>query len=102
MGLTDAELFDFDYSRFSNWSEERARETLARLPDLYRNHLTIAKMLDQWIARGGEGFNRGEFQKGVVAGYREVASHLRRGFLVPGGILYDEFAGRDSNPQPTD
>jgi hypothetical protein len=91
MALTDAELFDFDYSRFSNWSDERARETLARLPDLYRNHLTIAKMLDQWIARGEEGFNRAEFQKGLVAGYREVASHLRRADLVPGCALYDGF-----------
>jgi hypothetical protein len=93
MALTDAELFDFDYSRIANWSEERARETLARLPDLYRNHLTIAKMLDQWIAQGEEGFSRGEFQKGVVAGYREVAAHLRRAELVPGCALYDEFAG---------
>ncbi len=93
MALIDAELFDFDYSRMTNWSDERARETLARLPDLYRNHLTIAKMLDQWIARGEEGFNRGEFQKGLVAGYREVATHLRQADLVPGGASYDEFVG---------
>ncbi|MDP9201112.1 MAG: hypothetical protein M3P26_04165 [Gemmatimonadota bacterium] len=93
MALTDAELFDFDYSRMADWSDERARETLARLPDLYRNHLTIAKMLDQWIARGEKGSDRGEFQRGLAAGYREVAAHLRRGYLVPGCALYDEFVG---------
>ena len=93
MALTDAELFDFDHSRMANWDEELAAQTLERLPDLYRNHLTIAKILDQWIASGEEGFKRGEFQKGMVAGYREVAAHLRQADLVPGAILYDEFAG---------
>jgi hypothetical protein len=94
MALSDDELFDFDHSRMANWSGERAHDTLARLPDLYRNHLTIAKMLDQWIERMESDFSRsGEYTDGCVQGYREVAAHLRQADLVPGAELYDEITG---------
>jgi len=43
MALTDEELFDFDRKRLDGYQEKWVNEVLETMPDLYRNHLTVAK-----------------------------------------------------------
>jgi hypothetical protein len=94
MPLTDDELFDFDRSPLAGWDKDRAAETLAREPDLYRNHLTIAKWLDKTIANiEARPSSGGEREDGLVHGLAEVAAHLRQADLVPGAVLYEGIAG---------
>ncbi len=48
MALTDEELFDFDRKRLDAYNEQWVNEVFEKMPDLYRNHLTTAKWIDQW------------------------------------------------------
>jgi hypothetical protein len=43
--LSDDELLEFDRSRLADWEEDRARRLLVEQPELYRNHLAIARGL---------------------------------------------------------
>jgi hypothetical protein len=98
MALTDDELLAFDRGRHANWDEqdeERAQRLLVEQPELFRNHLTIAKWIDRWVEHlqeGGDLRPDYEYSKGVIKGLRGIAAYLRQGDLVPGGdILRDNF-----------
>jgi hypothetical protein len=94
MPLTDEELFDFDRKRLGSYNKKWTDEVFAEMPDLYRNHLTIAKWIDGWRERmrdGGPGDLRSEeFRKGSAFALREIAAHLRQADFVPGGALYED------------
>jgi hypothetical protein len=88
MALADEELFDFDKSRLADWDEERASSALRQAPDLYRNHLTIAKWIDAWINRMERDSSlEREQAEGFVAALGEVAAHLRQTDFLPFGSL---------------
>jgi hypothetical protein len=96
MALTDEELFDFDRKRLDGYQERWVNEVLETMPDLYRNHLTVAKWIDHW-RDGLEDATNSPSAKGYEAHYegmvdalREIAAHLRQADLVPGGILYED------------
>jgi hypothetical protein len=92
MAFSDDELLDFDASRMSGWEGTDAADLLRRHPDLYRNHLTIAKWMDHWNGRmANDPTLDGEFQEGFAAGVRDLAAHLRQGDLLPDGVIYREF-----------
>lgn len=94
MRFSDDDLFDFDTSRLAKWDRTDPQALLERHPDLYRNHLAIAKWTDEWIASMKKHPTlKGEYQEGFVKGIREIAAHLRQGDLLPGGSIYDSFAG---------
>lgn len=95
--LSDDELFDFDRSRLAHWDDAGPfARALSRASDLYRNHLIIAKWIDQWIT-GLEDMKQdpslGEGHEDFIQALREIAAHLRQADFLPGGVLYDEFVG---------
>lgn len=93
MALTDNELFDFDKSRIE-WSEEEARNALQEHPELYRNHLIIAKWIDGWVSRLPKATpSEAEYWRGFEQALREVAANLRQCDLLPGGVFHDETVG---------
>jgi len=91
--MNDDELLDFDHGRLADWDEERAQRLLVEQPDLYRNHLAIAKWIDQWRERmTRQAALSGEWAEGFDQGVGNIAAHLRQGDLVPGGdLLRQEF-----------
>ena len=75
MPLSDRELLDFDRD---DWGEARAQRLLVDQPDLYRNHLVIARSLQRWAA--GllvEASVRGVSQHGRVDCIGRAARRLR-------------------------
>ncbi|MEU0236772.1 hypothetical protein ABZ234_03710 [Nocardiopsis sp. NPDC006198] len=86
MRHSDEELLDFDKERLAAWEPKRVENVLiGEDGDLYRNHLVIAKWLDQWA----EGLPE-EGDEDYRQALREVGAHLRQADLVPGGVLYDQ------------
>ena len=90
MPLSDRELLDFDRD---DSGESRAQRLLVEQPDLYRNHLVIARSLQRWAAGllveasvpGVSHHGRVDCIDALLA----VSDQLRSGELVPGGRLYD-------------
>lgn len=101
----DEWLYSFDRSRLDDYSGARAAQALSHVPDLYRNHLAIAKWLDGWIERNAAtaaGRTRDEvsaaYEEGFEKALREVAAHLRQCDLLPppdGELIEEEWRGRD-------
>lgn len=91
MRYSDEELLDFDKERLANWEPERAERALGNEnADLYRNHLAVAKWIDQWVGNlQGSPLRQGG-DEDYVRALREVAAHLRQADLIPGGLLYEE------------
>lgn len=94
MSMSDEQLLDFDKERLAHWDEERVAHTLAgENGAIYRNHLEIAQWIDSWIERMDErdaGRRTLEHQRGLVAGVREIAAHLRQAdFVSDGDLLRD-------------
>ncbi|MET9973928.1 hypothetical protein ACFYOI_03565 [Streptomyces microflavus] len=91
MAISDEQLLDFDKERLAHWDEERVAHALAgENGAIYRNHLEIAQWIDGWIERmdeGDVGRRTPEHQRGLIAGVREIAAHLRQTDFVPGGDL---------------
>lgn len=92
MTLDDQKLLDFDTSRLAAWDEVDTEQLLTEQPDLYRNHLVIAKWIDRWLedmthpSSGLEGKSEEGFQEGL----REISAHLRQGDLLPGGGVFEQ------------
>jgi hypothetical protein len=88
--MTDDDLLDFDKDQLADWDEVRAQRLLAEQPAIYRNHLTIAKWIDDWRDRmRPEDFSSTDFQVGFVRAIEEIAAFLRQGDLAPGGPLLE-------------
>jgi hypothetical protein len=94
--LTDDELLDFDTQRMANFDASRSEVLLSEQHDLYRNHLIVARWICGWADRLEEDPESGPGDKleSFVLALREVATHLRQGDLVPGGILYEDEISR--------
>ena len=91
MALTDDELNDFDRSQIADWDPKDAQRARNDHPDLYRNHLTIAKMIDAWIVNLLAEDN--DYYRGIVRAQQDIAAWLRKGELLPGGAMYASFVG---------
>lgn len=97
MPLTDDELLNFDESRVAYYDPAKARQALEEHGDVFRAQLVTARWIEQWA----NGLERDtwtlpsevEQRKDVVWVLREVAAHLRKGDLLPGGELYEETFG---------
>ncbi|WP_282944523.1 hypothetical protein [Cellulomonas endometrii] len=94
--MDDDELLAFDRSRISDAEEVNFAALLKEHGDQYRSHLLIAKWIDRWR----EDYEHtavapGEWGNGYTRGIAEVAAHLRRGDLLPGGVIYDEQVAPD-------
>lgn len=83
----DGELFDFDVSGYTSWSRETADRLLAEQPELYRNHLEIARWLEGWAERSPEAPE--EWMEGHGHALHDIAAHLRQGDFVPGRAVYE-------------
>lgn len=79
----------FDFEAWPNYDPEKAAAALRDHPELYVNHLTIAKRLEEWASRmpAGDGTT---FHDGTRDTLNEVASHLRATHYLPGS---SEFRG---------
>jgi hypothetical protein len=91
VALSEAELFGFDRSQIPDWDPADAERARRDHPDLYRNHLTIALMLDGRIARLQPADD--QYFRGMVVAHAEIAAWLRKGELLPGGQMHDDFVG---------
>jgi len=90
MGLDDAELTAFDHATLAHDDAARTEELLAAQPELFRNHLVVARWLDGWAGEvAADGALPAERREGIVQGLTQVAAHLRQGDLLPGGALHD-------------
>lgn len=72
----------FPTDNLAHYDQERIDRVLAEAPDLYLNHLRIAKHLDSW-STGLDGEDDEDYSKAL----REVAAHLRQGDYLEDGIL---------------
>lgn len=88
----DDELFDFDTRELAAWDGAMADRLLVQEPVLYRNHLAIARTIQQPAGRMekdhadlGEDFN-----EGYQTAAQDIVAHLRLGDFVPGRALYEE------------
>lgn len=58
------------------------------------NHAVIASWLRSWAAENEQYPRRpAEWTEGYVTALTEVADHLERGDLVPGGVIHDDEVG---------
>ena len=82
----DDVLLDFDPSNYDHWDSDLANRLLVEQPELYRNHLAIARWIQGWADRMEQHpvESRKARDEGFVAALREVMTHLRQGDLVPG------------------
>jgi hypothetical protein len=82
---SDDALLDFNTEALE-LNIDRARALLDQHPTTYRNHLTIAKFIEGWIARITNDAKRSRFNEGFVEALLEMADHLREGdFAVDEG-----------------
>ncbi len=84
---TDRELFEFDKSCLACWDPARACVALRDEGALYRNHLLVARWLEDYADRLADDHEH----DGYVLGVRDICAHLRQADFVPGGVLHDEF-----------
>ena len=77
MDRSDEALLDFDPEVLVSWDPDRARRLLAEQPDLYGNHLAIARFIDGWLERLLNDAQPDDFNRGFAEGLREIAAHLR-------------------------
>jgi hypothetical protein len=89
--LPDEVLLDFDASAYRDWDQAAVDRLLVEQPDLYRNHLAIARGLEAYA--NAPTADR-KWAEGHDEGLREVAMHLRQGELLPGGFLYEQWTSR--------
>jgi hypothetical protein len=75
---SDVALLDFNIEALE-LDTDRVRALLARHPTTYRNHLTIAKFIEGWIARITNDAKPSRFNEGFVEALLEMADHLRGG-----------------------
>jgi hypothetical protein len=95
---SDDALLDFD-TEAMELDIDHARALLAQHPTTYRNHLTIAKFIEGWIARITNDAKPSRFNQGFVEALLEMADHLRDGdFAVDEG----DAVGYDGPSQPTE
>jgi len=92
-----ADPYDFERERLApQWTQEREDHARAEWPDTYLNHLVVAMLLNEYADRlegdqhqaEEEGSSSGEYFRGIVWGYRNIAAHLRQSDFLPGGELY--------------
>lgn len=81
---SDEALLDFDADELDHDDMGHARKLLALHPELYGNHLTIAKFLEGWITRLTNDATPCEFNNGFVEALDEIITHLRDGDFVTG------------------
>ncbi|MFE9676815.1 hypothetical protein ACFYO5_22140 [Streptomyces sp. NPDC006259] len=83
----DEELLDFDTSALEDWDAERARVALDGADGaLYRNHLRMALLLDQWAkAENGRTDTGRHYKAGYVQALGDVAAFLRQTYYLPAG-----------------
>jgi hypothetical protein len=87
--LPDEELLDFDSTEYAEWDQATADRLLIEEPVLYRNHLVIARWLQQWANRIDRPDFSNDFDEGEWAALKQIIAHLRKGDFVPGHGIYE-------------
>jgi hypothetical protein len=113
--MTDDDLLDFDYGRLwgnerapdeepieglhDRWTRGDAEKALADHEQVYRAQLVAAHFAERWceeqIAHERESplGRSADYWAGFEMALREMAAHLRKGDLLPGGVLYKHEMG---------
>lgn len=101
MTISDDELLDFETDLLADWDDARARRLLVEQPDVYRNHLIVARFIDEWVEELMDEpvISSVDFHSGYIEGVRELAAHLRQGDFVVGGMLHDHIARGDEDDE---
>jgi hypothetical protein len=106
--MTDDELLTFDYKRLAgnfrepledgldglhdDWTRGDAEKALETHGEVYRAQLVAAHFAERWcvgvLGHDGPLPRSQDWKDGFEAGLRDMAAHLRKGDLLPGGILY--------------
>ena len=107
--MTDDELLTFEYKRLADnlseaeddvgglhdtWTRGDAEKALETHGEVYRAQLVAAHFAERWCEeqvadeRQAPGGRSEEYLAGFEMALRDIAAHLRKGDLLPGGILY--------------
>lgn len=76
------EALQFPTDNLAHFDQARIDRALTESPELYLNHLRIAKHLDSW-SESSAADDDADFAQAL----REVAAHLRQGDYLEDGIL---------------
>ncbi|MDQ0578684.1 hypothetical protein [Streptomyces rishiriensis] len=87
MQQRDEELLNFDTSTLEDWDPARVRTALdGKDGALYRNHLHIALLLDQWAtAESRRTDTDARYKAGYVQALADMAAFLRQTYYLPEG-----------------
>ena len=92
--LPDEVLLDFDTKRLARWKPGQGERLLIEHPELYRNHLAVARGLTRWAVQNEETLApAGGSSMGYQRALRDVAAHLRQGDYLPGATVFEEWTG---------
>ncbi len=78
------------------YPDEQAEALIAQFPELYDNHLNVARYLDDWASRVDGEITRDrnlsvsdrDYLTGYARALSDVAHHLAQGDCLPGGPVY--------------
>jgi hypothetical protein len=99
MALSEDDLLDFNTNRLPDWDGERVLQLLTDQPELFRNHLAIARHLEQraqQVAPPPPGVSTMTPQQSYNHALLDVAAHLRQGLYTHGGNLYEQTMNADA------
>jgi hypothetical protein len=99
--LTEDELFDFDKSELPDWDEERSDRAASEYPDLYWNHLTLAKWIEMYNGKLEESFTSvgSEYPSVCREALLNIAAWFRQGDFLAGGRVYEAYVDRRNFPR---
>jgi hypothetical protein len=96
----DLVLLDYDPAECADDRPDESERLLTEYPEAFRAQLVAAKWSAGWadrcesenspLAAMAPHWAESGFGKGYVTAIREIVCYLRQGYLMPGGLHYDE------------
>jgi hypothetical protein len=97
---SDLVLLAYDPAECADDRPDESERLLTEYPDPFRAQLAAAKWLAWWADRCesednptramAPGWPESEYGKGYITAIRDIVCYLRQGYLMPGGMHYDE------------
>ena len=101
----DLVLLDYDPAECADDRPDESERLLTEYPDPFRAQLAAAKWLAWWgdrcesdsnpAAAVSPGWAESDSGKGYVHAIRDIVCYLRQGYLMPGGMHYEEMFSED-------